>query len=195
MRDDMRKEAFIENLYREHYADLKRYSYHFVRYDPKFTPLIEDCIQETFAKATANYHKLRKHENVMGWLVRTCGNELLMCMRQYARRRKHFEGRVQMDVESAAANRDDLERWIRQHDAEDEIRRIYEALTPLEQGIFKDYYADNQSLAKTADKHGVTENAVHCSAKRIRKKAEQIAKKDFLFIFLIQTISAFLRIV
>lgn len=194
MDTDTQKEEFIESLYRKYYADLKRYSYHCVHNDPKFTPYIEDCIQETFTKATANYQTLLTHQNVIAWLIMTCGNELRSCMRKYARFRKHFEGRVQIDVESAAANCDDLDRWIRQHDAEDDIRRIYQALSPREQRVFEDYYANNQSLKKTAKKHGTSENSVHCSAKRIRKKAGDILKKDFIFLLFLTTIFQFFRI-
>ena len=42
MDTDTQKEEFIESLYRKYYADLKRYSYHCVHNDPKFTPYIED---------------------------------------------------------------------------------------------------------------------------------------------------------
>ena len=51
MSTDVHRNEFIENLYHEYYADLKRYAYHYFRNDSKFTPYIEDCIQETFAKA------------------------------------------------------------------------------------------------------------------------------------------------
>lgn len=80
MDTDTQKEEFIESLYRKYYADLKRYSYHCVHNDPKFTPYIEDCIQETFTKATANYQTLLTHQNVIAWLIMTCGNELRSCI-------------------------------------------------------------------------------------------------------------------
>lgn len=183
MSDDQQKDIFIESLYREHYMDLKRYSYHYFRNDPKFTPYIEDCIQETFTKAMSNYRKLLTSPNVTGWLVKTCRNELCECLRKHMRYRKHFEGCISVEVESAAAAHDDLDRWIRRHDAEDDIRRIYQALSPLEQVIFDDYYAHDRSLKETAAKHSTTENAVHCGAKRIRKKAESLIKKNFTFLF------------
>lgn len=194
MVEDERKHEFIEALYREHYGDLKRFSYHYVHSDAKFIPFIEDCIQETFVKATINYRKLITHNNVIGWLVKTCRNELSMCMRKYLRYHKHFGNNVEIDVESAEALNDDLDRWIRRHDAEGELRCIYMALTPLEQRVFEDFYTNDLSLKETADKQGMTENAVHCSAKRIRHKARQIAKSDLLIIFLLKTISNFFSI-
>ena len=194
MSADVQKDKFIEDLYRTYYTDLKRYSYHYFHNDSKFTPCIEDCIQETFEKAILNYEKLLNHENVAAWLFTTCGNELCKHLRKYVRYRKRFEGSTQIEVESAEAYRDDLERWICQHDAEDEIRMIYKALTPLEQRIFDDYYTSDQSLKETAAKHGLTENAVHCGAKRIRRKATEIVKSDFIIIFLIKTTFHFFRI-
>lgn len=195
MNRDQQRDEFIESLYREYYADLKRYSYHYFRHDSKFTPYIEDCIQETFAKATANYENLKMHKNIIGWLVKTCGNELCECLRKHTRHRKHFEGQIRIDAESASSDLDDLERWIRQHDAAAEIQKIYQALTPLEQTVFSAYYVNNQSLKETAAEHGMTENAVHCSAKRIRQKAKKIASEDLIIIFLIKTIFDFSRIV
>lgn len=184
MNEDMSyRNAFIDDLYCKNYVILKGFAIQHFKNDSRFAPYIEDCIQETFMKATANYEKLLTHESPTAWLLHVCYNELCSFPRKYARYRKHFAGMAQIDVESAASDSDDLDRWIRQNDAIESIEMLYQALTPIEKNVFNDYYVDEKSMKETAFKHKTTENAVHSAAKRIRKKAKRLIKKDFMFFF------------
>ncbi len=53
------RNEFIAMLFSEYYTALRKDCMRYIRHDPKFLPLVDDCIQETFIKAYRNYHTLK----------------------------------------------------------------------------------------------------------------------------------------
>lgn len=43
--------AFVTELFEKYHDQLKRYCMRYVRYNARYYPLVDDCIQEAFYKA------------------------------------------------------------------------------------------------------------------------------------------------
>ena len=165
------RNAFIESLFRNYHDILKKECIRYVRYDSKFLLMVDDCIQETFIKAIVHFEQLQSHPNIVGWLVRCCKNNIKSDLRKYKRRGKIVIGSLDT-AEHAKVHHDDtaFERWMNKSEALDTLDLLYEALSPKECAIFKDYFVNDLSAEETANRNGLTKSAVQSGVMRIRKK-------------------------
>lgn len=76
---DRRRSEWVDSLFLEHYARLKKLAYYKGRgcgvTDPE--SWAEDMVQETFLRLTVKADQLDDHPNILGWLIETMKNVML----------------------------------------------------------------------------------------------------------------------
>lgn len=78
--------AFVTELFEKYHDQLKRYCMRYVRYNARYYPLVDDCIQEAFYKAVLHQNDVMQSPNPYGWLAKCCENYLKSKYRQEKRR-------------------------------------------------------------------------------------------------------------
>lgn len=68
--------AFVTELFEKYHDQLKRYCMRYVRYNARYYPLVDDCIQEAFYKAVLHQNDVMQSPNPYGWLAKCCENYL-----------------------------------------------------------------------------------------------------------------------
>lgn len=66
--------AFVTELFEKYHDQLKRYCMRYVRYNARYYPLVDDCIQEAFYKAVLHQNDVMQSPNPYGWLAKCCEN-------------------------------------------------------------------------------------------------------------------------
>lgn len=174
---------FIASLFSSYHDKLARYCYRFVNYNPKYTQLVDDCIQEAFYLAVKNREAFLSSKNPYGWLA--------LCCRHYfqdAIRRHKIHVRItgipvsyEQCCDTVSVS-DDIIRWLCREDAQFLLGMILESLSPSEKQIFADYYVHSLSLAETAAANHTTVGSVRGAVQRIRSKAKSIYAGSLLLI-------------
>ena len=62
--------AFVTELFEKYHDQLKRYCMRYVRYNARYYPLVDDCIQEAFYKAVLHQNDVMQSPNPYGWLAK-----------------------------------------------------------------------------------------------------------------------------
>ncbi len=127
---DNERVAYIEKLFLDHYSSLRKACIRYMRYDPIFLPLVDDCIQETFIKAFKSYEVLKTHPNVAGWLVITSKNYLMSELRKHKRRDERLTCLMDTAEFTGDHGTRDFERWVSQNELQDMIDKVCEVLSP-----------------------------------------------------------------
>lgn len=164
---------FVESLVEDYSDVLLKYGRRFVNFRPDYYFMVEDAVQVTFEKATRCVDTVMNHENVIGWLKRSCCFALLHEIDVYKKRRRREmlyadvhdadEVRKQVNLSSVAAWETQITR--------DEIERIVrEVLSEDEKTVFHLHFQDHQTLAETAKQTGFTVGVVRGTIKRIQRK-------------------------
>lgn len=55
--------AFVTELFEKYHDQLKRYCMRYVRYNARYYPLVDDCIQEAFYKAVLHQNDVMQSPN------------------------------------------------------------------------------------------------------------------------------------
>ena len=187
--------AFVTELFEKYHDQLKRYCMRYVRYNARYYPLVDDCIQEAFYKAVLHQNDVMQSPNPYGWLAKCCENYLKSKYRQEKRRAEIIGRNVSYDECGEVEDpKDDILRWLYSDEHHELLTGIYSLLTPAEKKIFRYYYRENLSLQETAEKVGVTPNSARGAVQRIRKKALKL-KIPSIFVLIGQCILTFSRII
>lgn len=175
-------DGFIDDLLSRYHDTLQKQCAQIVHYDPKYLPMVDDCIQEAYCKAFHNYDSIVHSGNPYAWLVRCCINYFRSKIRQNIRRREIIGTHVSLeqygDVEDP---KDSLLRWIAKMDASDTLGELLESLTPLEAAVFHSYYQENLSLKDTAKNNGISTGSARAAVDRIKRKLNRLPLLIFIF--------------
>ncbi len=176
------RNEFIAMLFSEYYTALRKDCIRYIRHDPKFLPLVDDCIQETFIKAYSNYDTLKTHPNIAGWLIIASRNYLMSVLRKHKYQNEHQVGLIDAAEFSEIDNGiSAFERWICKNDMQDMIDKVYEVLSPKEKDILRDHFINNRTALETAELNGLTKGAIESGVRRIRKKIRKLFGKIIFF--------------
>lgn len=175
----MEREIFIKKLYDENIVFLSRLCRKRTGYNPAFTNLIDDCIQETFLVALVNYEKLAEHENPRGWLVQTCMYRLMSAMKQERKRAELTALSFEDSSIPPYLNCDTVETYLMQKNVHSFLAALSSQLTPEESDIFKAYFYNQDTMQAIAEMRGCSENHIKSVIKRIRRKVKNFSSKIF----------------
>lgn len=184
----MDKDQFFEEIYSNYYDQLAIFCRNKIRTYPFLNLELEDVIQETMQTALEKYNKLVEHENIMGWLVKTCDNKINNALKKAARRGKQLTI-LSIDKDAyrqVADRRDRLARWLSREESKEIIEVLYKSLTQMERQVFDQYYIHDHKMVEIAESQGISLAAVKKALHRIRSKARDQNK---FFVFLLFWVS------
>ena len=165
------EKAFLADLANRYYEMLEKYCGRCVSYHPKYMPIIPDLIQETFLKAAENASLLMRHENIPGWLKKSCHFSLLNALRGIRMSREVLSPAIDKLYREERGESGDA--WRGQITLKEVLAAAQTVLTENEQIIFNDYFLDGLSTAETAERNCLTRDAVRGRISRIRRKMKQ----------------------
>jgi RNA polymerase sigma factor, sigma-70 family len=173
----------IEEMYIKYYATLKRYCIRLVSYNPRYTAIADDCVQEAFYRAIRNSKDFTSSKNQYGWLATCCLHYMLSHIRQGRRREAIIGKPVSLEAYGDVPDlMDNVLAWITRTEQRDTIAEFIAELTPLEQKVFHVYYEKGQSLKDTAQQAEITSTSARGALDRIRAKGRHFHLAVILFI-------------
>ena len=179
-----RESTFLDRAYEKYARSLFSRSLSMLRPLPDAASLAEECVQETFETALRKIGILWEHPSPESWLFETCRNITLTKRRKALNRRRITDVPARLeDTRGAADVRDRIEEWIERHDAGQKKRQLMRTLTEQEHAVFRVYFEEELSLKESAEKLGLSENAVRGTVRRIRAKAAKIFVPLFVFLW------------
>ena len=161
---------FLSDIAERYYDMLEKYCCRCVSYNPKYLPMIPDLIQETFLKAAENAQVLRQHENIPGWLKKSCHFSLLNTLRSIRMSREVLYPAIDKLRQLELAHGENENVWSDKITLQEVLTAVQTVLTEDEQIIFNDYFLDNLSTAETAQRNNLSYDTVRGRISRIRKK-------------------------
>ena len=170
--------AFLESLPEKYEKMLFQYCARCVSYNPNIMPFIPDLLQEVYLKASLNVESLMHHENVPGWLKKSCHFSLLTMLRNQRNNR-----------EILCPTTEKLQRLFYQEQTMIPDRKMSITLKEVivaaklilsdkELAVFIDYSLNDLSTAETAKLNRMTYDTVRGKISQIRKKLKNHFGKD-----------------
>ena len=165
--------VFLEQI-AENYEDmLLRYCAKCMNYNPMLLQFVPDLVQEVYLKAILCVGELMCHNNVPGWLKKSCHFSLLNMLRNQKNSPEVFYPTIEklqylLRPEQIMINGDESSVTL-----EEVIRIVDTILSEEELAIFKDYFLDNQSTIETAQLNNLSYDTVRGKISRIRKKLKK----------------------
>lgn len=174
-------ELWIADLYEKCYHSIWRVCMAAAEGKFQRIPLVEDCVQEAFAQAILHYDEIKNYNNPAGWIAKVAMGRL---RNELAKERRHARLAPPVDTEALdrVAGFNGINEFLRHEEIQDQIRRIYERLSPEDQQIFFEYFSNSKPAQEISNNTGKTIEAIRSRIKRIRALARNI--KDNLSILL-----------
>lgn len=175
----------FSKLYMEYYGVLLRFCKRQLDDLPELRMDAEDLVQETLLTAAIHFDQLQEHENIGGWLMKTCYYRIGNAKKSCFVRRKHMA--VHLDAPDAPEigdMRDRLGEWLNQCESNEILEELYHVLTEAEDDVFDDYFMENRKIREIAENRKISIGAVKSALHRIRQKAKKIISKNMIIIFL-----------
>ena len=176
---------WIEEIYTQYHDKLLRFCLCHLHDMPSMQADAEDIVQETILSAASHFDELRNHENIGGWLMKTCYYRLGNAKKRARVRQKHVEIYLdQPDAKDVMEKRSQLEDWLNRCESDELLDELYRLLTQTEKEMFHDYFIDDKKIREISDDKHVSIYAVKNALHRIRKKVKEIRQKKFMVFFL-----------
>lgn len=177
------RNILLEQLYAQYYDIVYRQCLSIIGYNPRFYPLVEECVQDAFLQAIVDYGEYKDYRNPVGWIVRVAQNKVKSKFRDELRHAKVVSALFPSQGKDMAFSVCAVDEELDRRDTVEQIVRIYNSLTEREKKVFIAYFLDDMSQKETAAATGFTENSVRAAVRRIRKHAHS-TNKMYLFVFL-----------
>lgn len=178
--------AFLDNIYQEYSRSLELYAYRFLNYDQRNIPLIPDAVQDVYLKAVKNVEKLMEHENVLGWLKKSCEHSLLSMLRKRRNSKELPSDSVEkIQLKSEERMLETFDSWSSRITVAEVREAVCKLLSDEDQKVFYDYFGNHMTMQETAEKNGMSTDKVRGKISRIRKKLKNHFFSMSLFLMLI----------
>lgn len=176
------RNSLLESLYEQYYDTVYRQCLPLVDYNPRFYPLVEDCVQDAFLHAVEAYEEYRHYNNPIGWIIRVAQNKVKSKYRDELRHAKVISPVLPGQSEDVAFSVCAVDEALNRQEKIETIARIYHKLSDQEKRVFIEYFLNDMSQKETADKTGLSENSVRAAIGRIRKRSRQLKNEEFLLL-------------
>lgn len=133
---DEKRNAFLEQLYREHYESVFRYCAFYVNNSLQHKQLIEDSIQDAFVKAVIHYDEIKDYQNPVGWIAIAARNQIKDSMRKKVNQEKVVASYDYLKSEDASFSYMPHEEILRKQEFLECLNDIYSELTDMEKVVF-----------------------------------------------------------
>lgn len=165
------RNQLLNRLFEQHYQDIYKRCLWVVGFDPKYHPLIEDCIQEAFVKAAKHYNDYKDYENPVGWIALTACNTLRSALRRELRHQQTVLSVEPDALEQAASIPAEADSLFDRQEMIRQLTEIYHMLTEREKLIFHEYFIERKRMREIALDNDLGLGAVRSGIKRIRRRA------------------------
>lgn len=173
----------IEEMYSKYYTSLKRYCIKLVSYNPRYTAIAEDCVQEAFYRAVCHAEEFASSPNQYGWLATCCSHYMLSHIRKIKKREETMGKPVSLEAYGDVPDlMDNVLAWIARTEYQETVEEFTAELSPLEQRVFRSYYEKGLSLKETAQQTKISATSVRGALDRIRAKGRHFYPMMLLFI-------------
>ena len=163
--------AFLEDMYNKYSRALELYAYRFLNYDSRTIFLIPDAIQDVYLKAVKDVDKLMRHENVLGWLKKSCEYSLLSMLRKRRTSKEILSDSIEkIQLKSEEETLKSFTSWSQRITVNEVLEATCKILSPEDQQIFSDYFGENLTMQQTAEKNNMSTDKVRGKISRIRKR-------------------------
>ena len=166
----------IRNLYEQYYFLLYRYALPKVNFD---NDAAANCVHAVFDVASKNIEKLRDHENIGGWMMRSLKNIISDHYKAQRRRTKKETLFSRMTLKHDFS----FELWPDNIFSDSEIQEIKNGILSLlsdnEKQIYHLFYVENKSVRDISDLLCISETATKMRLMRLRNKIYDGIKKFF----------------
>lgn len=82
------RNVLLDQLYAQYFDIVYRQCLSIVEYNPRYYPLVEDCVQDAFLQALVDYDEYKDYKNPIGWIVRVAQNKVKSKFRDELRHAK-----------------------------------------------------------------------------------------------------------
>lgn len=166
----------IRNLYEQYYFLIYRYALPKVNFD---NDAAANCVHAVFDVASKNIEKLRDHENIGGWMMRSLKNIISDHYKAQRRRTKKETLFSRMTLKHDFS----FELWPDNIFSDSEIQEIKNGILSLlsdnEKQIYHLFYVENKSVRDISDLLCISEAATKMRLMRLRNKIYDGIKKFF----------------
>lgn len=163
------RQAFIEELYRQHAQHLRRFCRQFVGFRREYEDAVEECVQDVFVCAYRCYDELCVHPNVRAWLYKTCRYRMQDKVKML---RRHYEKNRSDDLLENLPGDENIERFVEKSSAQEDVERFFASLEARDRALLEKRYMEEESIREIADAMRMNENTVKVTLMRLRQRAK-----------------------
>ena len=174
---------FLEEIEKKYSLLLRYYIRRFLNYNGRAKDIEDDIVQEVLLKAVRNVDKLMAHENVVGWLKRSCEFSLRSTLRKMRNSREIPSDAVEkLEIKSEKELLKSFDNWSQSITVKEVREAVCELFQEEDQQVFNDYFGNDMTMKETAEKNGMTTDKVRGKISRIRKKLKKYFQLTCIFL-------------
>ena len=174
---------FLEGIEQKYSPLLRHYIRRFLNYDARAKDIEDDIVQEVLLKAVRDVDKLMAHENVVGWLKRSCEFSLRSTLRKMRNSREIPSNAVEkLEIKSEKELLKSFDNWSQSITVKEVQEAVCELFKEEDQQVFNDYFGNDMTMKETAEKNGMTTDKVRGKISRIRKKLKKYFQLTCIFL-------------
>ena len=174
---------FLEEIEKKYSPLLRHYIRRFLNYDARAKDIEDDIVQEVLLKAVRDVDKLMAHENVVGWLKRSCEFSLRSTLRKMRNSREIPSDAVEkLEIKSEKELLKSFDNWSQSITVKEVREAVCELFKEEDQQVFNDYFGNDMTMKETAEKNGMTTDKVRGKISRIRKKLKKYFQLTCIFL-------------
>ena len=174
---------FLEEIEKKYSPLLRHYIRRFLNYDARAKDIEDDIVQEVLLKAVRDVDKLMAHENVVGWLKRSCEFSLRSTLRKMRNSREIPSDAVEkLEIKSEKELLKSFDNWSQSITVKEVQEAVCELFQEEDQQVFNDYFGNDMTMKETAEKNGMTTDKVRGKISRIRKKLKKYFQLTCIFL-------------
>lgn len=177
------QEEFLEEIEKKYSTLLRHYIRRFLNYDARIYDIEDDIVQEVLLKAVQNVDQLMTHENVIGWLKRSCEFSLRATLRKMRNSREIPSDSVEkLEIKSEKELLKAFDNWTQSITVKEVQEAVCELFKEEDQQVFNDYFGNDMTMKETAEKNGMTTDKVRGKISRIRKRLKKYFQLTCIFL-------------
>ena len=175
------REIWFERILTETKKVVIQAGKHVLKKYPILHDSFDDLIQDTYLELYKNYDKLRKHENITGWLVETMYRKAKgSAKRLYKEANRTSASNVPNEVlENMSSDLDDTpERtYMQQENASELCKALSKVIGNKAYRLLEAYYVDGIPLDSLAKHEGITPSALKMRFFRWKRRVQKKRNK------------------
>jgi len=173
------RQLIVDKLFDEYHIAVKNHCLNKLDRTSPFISSVDDYVQRAFLTLYEQYDEVVNHPNLIGWLNNAAWNCFRDDLRANHNHERIIKDKGHLIPGAVVTVKMGIEAWLDNDTLECFIKQILLMLTVLEKTVFNSYFIEDYSMAETAEKNGLSLNAVRSAIDRIRKRIRKAGKEFF----------------